>query len=321
MPSVSVVIPVHNVAKYLEQTVRSVLGQTFADIEVILAENLSTDGSAELCERLCSEDSRVRMIRLDVAGLSHARNAGIEASAAEYICFFDGDDTVDPDMISSMYGAVTGYGADLATCNYVIEYPDRAPEYRYREDGSVTYYSREQMLEKLLSEEICSSACTMLFRKSLFADIRFPENRYFEDHATTYRVVASAAGGGVHFGRSFYHYLQRTGSICNSMDVVKFYDFAIANAERLDFIEGTALLGDQDRKRLLERHVEMFMNNFMSALARSSSPDDRKMMDVLASFSSKLLSYGVASGKNRSRLIRIRWMWPLFYRKHSGTAR
>ena len=78
MPAkISVIIPVHNTARFLDRCLASVLGQTFADIEVILAENLSTDGSSELCDHYALRDNRVRVLHLDRAGLSHARNEAL----------------------------------------------------------------------------------------------------------------------------------------------------------------------------------------------------------------------------------------------------
>lgn len=85
MPQVAIIIPVHNTAAYLKRCVESVRNQTLKDIEIILVDNLSSDGSAQICDDYVLVDSRIRTLHLTVAGLSVARNAGIAASVAPYI--------------------------------------------------------------------------------------------------------------------------------------------------------------------------------------------------------------------------------------------
>ena len=212
MASVSVIVPVHNMARYLENTVHSISGQDMEDLEIILVENLSTDNSYEICKNLAGEDSRIKIFRLDRSGLSIARNAGIDAASSDFVCFIDGDDTIEPDMISAMYnalsekGGVCGGGEDICICNYMLKHPDGRVEYPYEETGKTRHCTSIEMLVELLTEKVCSSACVMLCRKSLFSSVRFPVGRYFEDHAVTYLLVNAAKNGCVHIGKSYYHY-------------------------------------------------------------------------------------------------------------------
>ena len=97
MPSVSVIIPVFNAARFLEKCVGSVLDQTFTDFDVCLVDDGSTDGSGPLCDRLASGDERVRVIHLDRnMGVSAARNRGMKETDGRWLCFIDGDDWVTP---------------------------------------------------------------------------------------------------------------------------------------------------------------------------------------------------------------------------------
>ena len=100
--SVSVIIPVHNTAPYLRRCIESVRNQTLKDIEIILVDNLSTDDSPSICDEYANIDSRVRVLHLDEAGLSIARNAGIEIATAPYIGFIDSDDYIEPTMYENM---------------------------------------------------------------------------------------------------------------------------------------------------------------------------------------------------------------------------
>ena len=324
MPKVSVIVPVHNVAPYVEKSVRSVMAQDLKDIEIILVENCSTDNSYEICEKLAAEDDRIKLLKSDRADLSLARNTGIDAAMAEFISFIDSDDLIDSDMLSSMYSAATEYNADLAVCNDVLEFPDGRVIYPYNECGGVRHYSKTEMLAQLLEEKICSSACVMLCKKSLFAKVRFPVGRYFEDHATTYRIVNEAENGGVYIGRSFYHYVHRAGSICHSLNFKKTFDFALGNAERIVFVEqyfrngndGRAAFDPETRRSLLMYNINMFIGNFISAIRLVENEGDKKKLDILREYIPVILASKVVSGRTKYRLLRMRWLWPLFYRSH-----
>lgn len=316
MPAVSVVVPVHNVAPYLEKTVCSIQEQELADIEIILVENLSSDGSVQICETLAASDPRIRIIRLDRAGLSLARNSGIAAASAEYVCCIDGDDTIESDMLSDMYGALVEYGADIAVCNYVLDYTDRPPVYRYAETGQTRHYTSDGMLAEMFQEHISNSACVMLVRKSLFGNVSFPEGRYFEDHATTYRLVAEAARGCVHIGHSYYHYLQRPGSICDRLDFRKAADFAEAALERLAFIHAHEGFSRKEKKLLMQNDIKIYVLYMIEAISHVRTQEEKSRLEKLKDEGNVILTYGAAKGRRKDRLLRMKYLWKLFYRQH-----
>ena len=98
-PKVSVIVPVHNAEKYLEQCLSSILGQTLEDIEVICVNDNSTDGSAEVLERFAVDDGRLRVLQSPGLGAGGARNIGLASAQGEYLSFLDSDDFFEPDML------------------------------------------------------------------------------------------------------------------------------------------------------------------------------------------------------------------------------
>ena len=118
MIKVSIVIPVYNVEGYLPKSVASVQNQTLKDIEIILVNDGSADGSLDLCRKYAEKDVRIKVIDKPNGGVSSARNAGIEASGGEYIGFVDPDDWVEPEMFESMYNKAEEIEADACMCNY-----------------------------------------------------------------------------------------------------------------------------------------------------------------------------------------------------------
>ena len=89
MPKVSIIVPVHNTERYLQACVESLTAQTLADIEIILVENCSTDDSLALCHRIATTDDRIKVLSIDKADLSTARNEGVKVATGEYIAFVD----------------------------------------------------------------------------------------------------------------------------------------------------------------------------------------------------------------------------------------
>lgn len=320
-PAVSVIVPVHNVATYLEKTVHSIMEQDLRDIEIILVENMSTDNSYEICKKMSDEDRRIRVLKIGSADLSAARNAGIDSAEADYVCFIDGDDTIDKDMLSSMYTAVTDNGADVAICNFVKEYPDRPAEYLYKETGETRFCSSSEMLAGLLSEEVCNSACVMLCRKSLFDSIKFPVGRYFEDHAVTYLLADKAKNGCVHIGKSYYHYWQRKGSICHSLDFTKICDFASGNLERIKFIGKYPGFTSDTRRKLLQHNIRLYMGNILNAIKLAETKEDFSRLRTFKSAASVILSYRIAVGKDKNQLLRMKFCWGFFLRRYRKKLR
>ncbi len=118
----SIIVPVYHVKPYLEQCVRSLLAQTYENLEVLLIDDGSQDGSGELCDLLAAEDSRILVIHQENRGVSAARNAGLRAAKGAYIGFVDADDWIEPEMYQSMISLMEADGSDAAFCGYWEDY-------------------------------------------------------------------------------------------------------------------------------------------------------------------------------------------------------
>lgn len=318
MPVVSVIIPVHNSADTLRRTFGSAASQTLRDIEIILAENLSSDGSGLLCDELAASDGRARVLHLDKAGLSHARNCAIKESSSPFVAFLDSDDFIEPDMLEKMYGALIQYNADVAVCNFDRIYPDGKTEEPYTSSDKAVFMSSAEMTFRLLKEEVCSSACTGLYRKSLFDMVvgGFPEGRYFEDRATTWRLVAGASSGCVWIPESLYHYVQRTGSISHTMDFVKYYHHALADLERLEFVNASHAFDASQSKILVSGIASSLLWAFENMIVKSSGEggDYPEVMQVRQRILKNLARRSLTRPTHKKKLWQIRYLWPFYCR-------
>ena len=119
-PLVSIIVPVYNAEKHISDCLDSLLSQVFKDFEIILVDDGSKDCSGEICDRYAGKDSRVTVIHKENAGVSSARNKGIEQARGKYLVFVDSDDTVQPEYIGTLYKEITREDEDLVICGYKI---------------------------------------------------------------------------------------------------------------------------------------------------------------------------------------------------------
>lgn len=311
---ISVIIPVHNTAKYLDRCMESVLGQTFGDIEVILAENLSTDGSADMCDDYARRDSRVRVLHLDRAGQSNARNVALTVASASIICFIDSDDYVNIDMLDTLYSIMVQHDADMVCSNFVYEH-DGIIKLNDDDDGAICVLNRKQATTKFLMMEINNSPCTKLIKKSLFNDVKFPVGHFYEDHATMH-LVAYKCNKTVWLRHSFYHYIQHNASTIHTWTPQKQYDFFLAEYARYCFIEEHKTFFGSDYNILVNIYAERSFKHLRLFLRHKQSVEfDDMKCDMIAKLSLMALNKELKF-KTARRLWVIKNMFPLFYLIH-----
>lgn len=130
-PLISVIVPVYNVAPYLEYSLNSIQQQSYQQLEIILVDDGSTDDSSSICKKYLNQDLRFKYIYQENAGLSAARNTGITAASGEYITFVDSDDWLDTSAIEILYRNLKKYDADIAAGNYNM-YNDSKQEFSFK---------------------------------------------------------------------------------------------------------------------------------------------------------------------------------------------
>lgn len=154
-PQISIIIPVYNAASTLEKCVTSIVCQSFSDFEVLLVNDGSADNSLEVMQRLAALDSRIIAIDKPHSGVSETRNMALQRAHGEYICFVDGDDTIEPNYLSSMYAHRE---CDMVVCGYFVDW--------YSADGLLT----RQEVQKLpqIGRYDISAGCDVIYE--LFAN-------------------------------------------------------------------------------------------------------------------------------------------------------
>ena len=190
---ISVIVPVYKVEPYLNRCVDSILGQTYQNLEVILVNDGSKDGSGSICDAYAQKDSRIRVIHKENGGLSSARNAGMDAATGEYITFVDSDDWLEADGYEHLMDLMERYQVKLVCGgNYDVdgETGERTLGVCPAKEEVVT---AEEFVGRMFLWQGCdSSVCDKLFHRDLFASFRFPVGKVSEDVALTYKIVLGA---------------------------------------------------------------------------------------------------------------------------------
>lgn len=211
---ISVIVPVYNVERYIRQCVESILEQTYADLEIILVDDGSTDGSGSICDEYKLKDNRVVVIHKCNGGLSEARNAGLDIARGEYIGFVDSDDYIEPDMYEVLYKNCERYAADLAAARFVKF--NTQGEVRKNFTENIEVFSREEMLRLFIvgdrRYEITMSVWDRLYKRELISDLRFPVGKCYEDIVFSTKVIEKSKIN-VYIDRALYHYRLREDSI------------------------------------------------------------------------------------------------------------
>ncbi|MBR0353408.1 MAG: glycosyltransferase [Oscillospiraceae bacterium] len=120
---ISTIVPVYNARSTIRKCIDSILGQTYSNMEIILVDDGSTDGSLDICNEYMARDSRIKVIHKDNGGVSSARNTGLSAAAGDYIAFVDADDYLEKEMYGSLIGRIMEDSSDIAICNLYYEDP------------------------------------------------------------------------------------------------------------------------------------------------------------------------------------------------------
>lgn len=148
-PKVSVIVPIYNVEKYLDECMHSLLNQTLRDIEIIMVDDESPDNCPKMCDEYAERDSRIKVIHKKNAGLGFARNSGLDVASGEFVAFIDSDDFVDLNMFEHLYHVAKEYDADEVRCGVKFFVDGKFSE-RHDVDALTVFSGKENVVDFML---------------------------------------------------------------------------------------------------------------------------------------------------------------------------
>lgn len=232
MELISVIVPVYNVESYVEECIESIQNQTYMNLEIILVNDGSTDASGDICDQYAAYDERIQVIHKENAGVSAARNTGIESANGDYIGFVDSDDYIAPTMYEDMLKLMAEHDLDIIECTAFRNNGDTNIE--GCNDGSLEIFNRDEAL-KMAMYDCFVAVWSQLYKRRVISDVRFPVGRKFEDSAVSYLFIANTKRVG-HINRCLYYYrLNPNSTTQTSFDAKSRWDFVLGYEERLQY--------------------------------------------------------------------------------------
>ena len=249
---ISVIVPVYNVEKYIHRCVDSILGQTYADFELILVDDGSPDNCGVICDEYAAKDNRIVVIHQKNGGLSAARNAGLDwvfaNSDSQWLNFVDSDDWVHPEYLERLLDAVLMHNVNISICGYA-QTDGKEPEVIQDTSTSILWRTEDFYVKHNINATV---SWGKLFRKECFEKIRFPEGKIHEDAFTTYKILFEHDVLAVICAPLYFYYANPNG-ITRSAFRIKRYDEIQATEERIAYFNKH---GYSDIAKMELRHLE-----------------------------------------------------------------
>lgn len=234
---ISIIVPVYNVEKFVDECIASIVSQTYRNLEIILVDDGSTDSGGKKCDAWAERDGRIRVIHRKNEGVSEARNLGIREASGEYLGFVDSDDVLHPQMYEKLYGAICETGCKISCCGAkkaeVFKETDFAP---VKEEEIKVYTCKEVMGELIRDGESYVTIWNKLYAREVIGTTVFPPGKRHEDEFWTYRILSRAETIAM-LGGQYYGYRKNTGSFMHRKFSKENLALLEARAERLCFIE------------------------------------------------------------------------------------
>lgn len=313
MAEFTIIIPIYNVKNYLSRTVGSVINQTFREIEIILVDDGSIDGSSQMCDEFAKTDKRVQVIHKENGGLSSARNAGIMAAKSEYVMFLDGDDYLRADAIERLNEVINRYPSDFIQFQYkeVID----GQEIDDDNDTSEIFraHTSRELFESLYKlGGVAASGATKLIKRELALEIPFEDVQH-EDEMWCTRAFQNNLTV-TYIPDKLYYYVMRDNSIIHSkfnrrkLDIFKVCDERIKTLKKLGLND---LLSNEYTKLFFA--IVRIYSDAKNAKAISEA---KEISEKFSEYKESINSFAVLGGKYKLlfKLMKLKFSFIELYR-------
>ena len=213
---ISVIVPVYNVEKYLDNCVESIVNQTYKDLEIILVDDGSPDNCPAMCDEWAKKDDRIKVIHKENGGLSSARNAGLEAANGEYIAFVDSDDSIDLATYSTMLGFFEqDENVDIVICGY--QRVNKKEEIVVCDNNckQIVRFDQRELYQEIFGR-LNNAVWNKIYKKRIISDMKFPNGIVHGEDLIFNLKLLKRCKVGIKCDSPFYHYYSREDSITNS---------------------------------------------------------------------------------------------------------
>lgn len=236
MDLVSIIIPIFQVESYLDKCIKSVVNQSYRNLEIILIDDGSSDRCPAMCDTWAEKDRRIRVIHKKNGGLSDARNVGMQVAQGDYVTFIDSDDWVEVRFIEILYKAIIQTKAEISACDFRKIYKKSEKEIVTTDTVNVQLLTPKEAMQDILTDRSLHSVVwNKLYKKELLNNEKFEIDRFHEDEFFSFHIIDKAKKI-VYVDIPLYNYRQRHGSIMTSFSL-RHLDILDAYLRRIKLLE------------------------------------------------------------------------------------
>lgn len=306
-PLITVIVPVYNIMEYLPRCVHSITTQTYRNLEILLIDDGSTDGTEKLCDSLGAEDERIRVFHKENGGSSSARNLGLQHAAGAYVGFVDSDDYIEPDMYERLLQAITDYNVEAAQiARDEIDARGRLLPNICEPPASPEIWESRDFLRELLLHRGDCSFCTKLLRRELFQEDGFPEQKLNEDFNLLVRMLPRISRL-VSLPQQGYHVFYRIGSNSRKADPENFsrvYADCVDNADMVEALVRDMAAEDGELRAAAFRFGVFQRLEYLLHIPISQMTKDNEMYRGVVAYLrrnwARIMGNSVLTGKNKA---------------------
>lgn len=263
-PTISIIVPVYNVEKYLDRCIQSILNQTFKDFELILVDDGSTDNSGFICEKYKEMDNRIVVIHKENGGLSSARNTGLDIAIGKYIGFVDSDDYINENMYEILYNEAIKNNSDVVVSDFE-KVCENKEHINYKLDKyEIENYNNIEALNQLFESKnvIFIVAWNKLYKRQIFNNLRYEEGKIYEDEFIIHKILYESKIT-TFIDLKLYYYVQRENSITQSKFSVKNLMAIEAMEDRIQFFKKMKKIDLMQKSEVL--YIGVFFRSYNKA--------------------------------------------------------
>lgn len=311
---ISVIIPVYNAIEYLDKCVRSVLNQSYTNIEIILINDGSTDGSMELCEAYALREKNVRLFSQQNTGAAGARNLGLSHSKGEYIVFVDSDDWIMPTYIEELYFSLIKYAADMVIIDYFVE-EDTKLVYRKKQESANIYTSGETLDHLFDTDKYMGYIWNKIFQARIIKDnhLRFDtELKVWEDLLFCCKYIREIKRI-VYIEKPLYVYKMRRNSLTKNTC------FAVQKS-LLNAADKVMRLAQDSSSEFFTQTGRVYANACIDRILMEFRKKEYDIPSILEKLESAKPYFGLLSAKNKLKFLCLRTIPRTVYLLESANA-
>ncbi len=271
-PLISVIVPVYNAEAFLQDCVRSIIEQTYSQLEILLINDGSSDQSGALCDRLAEEDDRVRVFHQENRGVSAARNVGLDNATGDYVMFVDSDDCLLPDAAEFLLADAIAHNADMASAVKETVKPGGEIINPYGDGALHIHSGLDPLILSLDGERQTNSVCAKLFRREFLTGIRFEEGRSINEDGFFLFLCYMNQPTQVQHNRVVYQYFVRENSNSRGGFSEKYLDMLYFAGQKKEMVLATY---PQLSDRVINMEVSAHLF-FLEALCRTTDKKYRR---------------------------------------------